>query len=111
MKAACAAAALSLAALSASAAGPAAKAPVSFTHNDWELACDNTRTCRAAGYQSETGANEPVSMRITRAAGPGTALEIDLQIGADDVKGPLRLTVGKAVVPGLKNDAPSLDAA
>ena len=44
MKAACAAAALSLAALSASAAGPAAKAPVSFTHNDWELACDNTRT-------------------------------------------------------------------
>ena len=111
MNAACAAAALSLAALSASAAGPAAKAPVSFTHNDWELACDNTRTCRAAGYQSETGANEPVSMRITRPAGPGTALEIDLQIGADDVKGPLRLTVGKAVVPGLKNDAPSLDAA
>ncbi len=24
---------------------------LAFTHHDWELACDNTRTCRAAGYQ------------------------------------------------------------
>ncbi|MDU7869659.1 MAG: hypothetical protein E7J78_21350, partial [Pantoea sp.] len=22
----------------------------SFAHKDWELACDNTGTCRAAGY-------------------------------------------------------------
>ena len=29
---------------------------VSFSHKDWELACDNTLTCRAAGYSAEEGA-------------------------------------------------------
>jgi hypothetical protein len=24
-----------------------------FVHHDWEIACDNTRTCRAAGYQAD----------------------------------------------------------
>ncbi|WP_410488919.1 DUF1176 domain-containing protein [Aeromonas hydrophila] len=28
---------------------------LSFQHKDWELACDNTRTCRAAGYSAESG--------------------------------------------------------
>ena len=23
-----------------------------FEHKDWEIACDNTGTCRAAGYQA-----------------------------------------------------------
>ena len=27
-------------------AAPAAVSGVSFTHNDWTLACDNTRTCQ-----------------------------------------------------------------
>ena len=26
---------------------------VSFGHKNWELACDNTNTCRAAGYANE----------------------------------------------------------
>ena len=39
------------------------KEPVSFQHKDWALQCDNTRTCRAVGYQSEGGESEPVSMR------------------------------------------------
>lgn len=108
MKSACiAAAALSLAALSA---GAADKELVSFSHNDWELACDNTRTCRAAGYQPESGASEPVSMLITRKAGPGTAIDIQLQIGDDDgVKGPLRFKVGKATVSGLAAGTASFD--
>ncbi|SOD26889.1 Protein of unknown function [Variovorax sp. YR752] len=108
MKSACiAAAALSLAALSA---GAADKELVSFSHNDWELACDNTRTCRAAGYQPESGASEPVSMLITRKAGLGTAIDIQLQIGDDDgVKGPLRFKVGKATVSGLAAGTASFD--
>lgn len=108
MKPACVAAALSLAALSALSAAAADKAPVSFSHNDWELACDNTRTCRAAGYQQD---GEPVSMRITRKAGPGTTVDIALQAGGEDeLKGPLRLKVGKATVSGLEGGSPSLDA-
>lgn len=41
---------------------------VSFSHKDWELACDNTRTCRAAGYSAEEGAGG--SVLLTRAGGP-----------------------------------------
>jgi hypothetical protein len=53
-----------------------------FTHHDWELVCDNTRTCRAAGYQKD-GDDPPVSVLLTRAAGPGTAVKGQLQIGTD----------------------------
>lgn len=108
MKSACVAAALSLAALLAGAAG---KDTVAFSHNDWELVCDNTRTCRAAGYQADDGLSQPVSMLITRVAGPATPLDVQLQIGDEDntVKGPLRLQVGKARVSGLDAGTASLD--
>lgn len=42
-----------------------------FSHLDWELACDNTRTCRAAGYHESFGDNA-VSVMLTRKAGPNT---------------------------------------
>ena len=29
---------------------------VRFAHYDWMLACDNTRTCRAAGYRTMSAA-------------------------------------------------------
>lgn len=51
-------------------------AVVSFSHKDWALQCDNTRACSAVGYQIENGDSEPVSMRLTRAAGPGTAFRL-----------------------------------
>ncbi len=44
---------------------------VSFSHKDWELACDNTLTCRAAGYSAEEGAGG--SVLLTRAGGPNAA--------------------------------------
>jgi hypothetical protein len=113
MKPASVAAAFSLAFLSALSAAPAAAADkdsVSFSHNDWELACDNTRTCRAAGYQAESGEGEPVSMLITRKAGPGTTVDIELQTGGEeDAKGPLRFKVGKATLPGLEGGSASLE--
>jgi hypothetical protein len=56
--------------------------PVSFQHGDWELACDNTRTCRAAGYQDE-GEGPPVSVLLTRKAGPGTITTAQVTLGDD----------------------------
>lgn len=54
---------------------------VAFTHHDWDLACDNTRTCRAAGYQAD--AEElPVSLLLTRAAGPGTPVQARVALGS-----------------------------
>jgi hypothetical protein len=53
---------------------------VSFSHKDWQLACDNTRTCRAAGYQSSD--DEPaVSVLLTRIAGPDQAVTGEIMIG------------------------------
>ena len=51
----------------------AAENNVSFTHKDWEIVCDNTLTCRAAGYGKEEGTGG--SVLLTRKAGPDTPLE------------------------------------
>lgn len=39
----------------------------SFSHKDWEVSCDNTGTCRAAGYGVKNG---EISVLLTRKAGP-----------------------------------------
>ncbi|MFZ5636343.1 MAG: DUF1176 domain-containing protein [Pseudomonadota bacterium] len=58
--------------------------PVSFQHQDWELVCDNTRTCRAAGYQQEyEEASLPVSVLFTRKAGPATPVAGQVALGDD----------------------------
>lgn len=43
----------------------------SFFHHDWELACDNTGTCRAAGYPPLFPEEDtlPISILLTRHAG------------------------------------------
>jgi hypothetical protein len=67
------------AALPALPAIAAAQAPTTFSHFDWELACDGTLTCRAAGYQP--GATEPgVSVLLTRAAGPDQAVTAQVEL-------------------------------
>ena len=62
-----------------------------FSHADWELACDNTGTCRAAGYQA--GQDGPaVSVLLTRKAGPGEPVSGQLLIGSpgsDAARAPL----------------------
>ncbi|MFM5113577.1 DUF1176 domain-containing protein [Aeromonas hydrophila] len=50
---------------------------LSFQHKDWELACDNTRTCRAAGYSAESGG---LSVLLTREAGAKGTLHAELAI-------------------------------
>ena len=42
-------------------------------YQDWDLVCDNTGTCRMAGYQEK--GNDPVSILFTRAAGENAAVE------------------------------------
>ncbi|UIZ58138.1 DUF1176 domain-containing protein [Acinetobacter sp. SCLZS86] len=54
-----------------------------FQHQDWELACDNTGTCRAAGYQSDDDFEQPISMLLTRQEGAKSAVQGQLQIQED----------------------------
>jgi hypothetical protein len=82
---------------------------VSFQHKDWALKCDNTRTCRASGYQDESGDSEPVSMLVSRAAGPGTPVEIKLTVYTETASpAALQLSVGRKVIRGLKGDPASV---
>ncbi|MYN01461.1 DUF1176 domain-containing protein [Pseudoduganella sp. DS3] len=54
---------------------------LSFSHHDWELACDNTGTCRAAGYSGYDAGDYAVSVLLTRPAGPGQAASGQAMIG------------------------------
>jgi hypothetical protein len=78
-----------------------------FSFKDWDVACDNTRGCEAAGYQSEEGGSAPVVLWLGRAAGGDAAFQVKLTaIAADDAPvGPLTLQVGQLVLRGLKSEA------
>lgn len=45
--------------------------PEKYSDHDWDLICDNTLTCRAAGYSAED-VSPAASVLLTRPAGPGT---------------------------------------
>ena len=64
--------------LTAAAFNPAG---LSFSHHDWELACDNTGTCRAAGYSSNDASDYAVSVLLTREAGPGQPVSGQVMLG------------------------------
>jgi hypothetical protein len=68
---------------------------ISFSHKDWELVCDNTRTCRAAGYHPE-GDEPNATILLTRPAGPNQPITIQLQL-ADDERHPLPAQVTMTV--------------
>ncbi|MCA6939742.1 DUF1176 domain-containing protein [Pectobacterium polaris] len=61
-----------------------------FFHKDWEVVCDNTLTCRAAGYSPEekyTGEDkeaQDVSILITRHAGQNTPITADVTLAEVD---------------------------
>ena len=48
---------------------------IDFEHGDWQIVCDNSGTCRAAGYQSDEGDDPPVSVQFTRKAGENEAVQ------------------------------------
>ncbi|MGR4050414.1 DUF1176 domain-containing protein [Kosakonia cowanii] len=60
----------------------AAPASVSFEHKDWQVVCDNTLTCRAAGYSPEEDASG--SVLITRKAGPQTPVTVQVVLADMD---------------------------
>ena len=80
---------------------------VKFEHKDWEIACDNTRTCRAAGYQTED-AGPSASVLLTRAAGPNQAVtaEVELAQSEDDSKVPdtLQMFIDKRPIGTVRLD-------
>lgn len=51
-----------------------------FSHHDWEIACDNTGTCRMAGYHNESLGDNGISVLLTRKAGKGTLVEGRLKL-------------------------------
>ena len=65
----------------AHAAGPATPPEgLHFQHHDWVVACDNTRTCRVAGYQPEPD-ELSISLLLTREAGPNQPVQARLTLG------------------------------
>ena len=77
---------------------------ISFDYKDWQLACDNTRPCRAAGYHQEDDEAPNATILLTRAAGPDQPVTVQFQ-PADDPNHPapdqLAMTVdGRALGPG-----------
>ena len=55
--------------------------PVDFTSQDWQVACDNTRTCRLAGYQADNDSELPVSVLLIRRAGANATVDGRVKIG------------------------------
>jgi hypothetical protein len=68
----------------------------SFTRHDWELACDTSGTCRAVGYQPEATV-EPVSVRLTRTAGPSTPVQGEVTVNGEDESNLVLSLDGKTV--------------
>lgn len=54
----------------------------SFSHKDWQVVCDNTHTCRMAGYTEYTLDNRyfPLSMLFVRKAGAQSQIDGYIQI-------------------------------
>lgn len=96
-------------ALSTGAAGAAAvpaATTAKSTHvviKDWEVACDNTRACEAAGFQSDEIESAPVSLWLGRPAGPDGVVAAKLRASTlnESAVGPLTLQVGQLTLRGL----------
>jgi hypothetical protein len=54
-----------------------------FNHHDWEVVCDNTRTCRAVAYSPEDD-ELGATVLLTRAAGPGQRVKARLQLAYEE---------------------------
>ena len=82
--------------LLAALAAPLGAHAQSWENKDWLVVCDNSRTCRAAGYSPE-GSGNPVSVLIARASGPGMPVFGELQLGSLDVHGVHPASVGLVI--------------
>ena len=71
----------------------AAQSGTTLQHKDWEVVCDNTLTCRMAGYGKEEDPSG--SILLTRAAGPATETVGEVTLGdtEDDSEPAEKLTL------------------
>ena len=53
---------------------------ISFSHQEWEISCSNTGTCKAAGYQSEENGDNPASLLLVRKAGPKQPVQAEFAL-------------------------------
>ncbi|EPF91768.1 hypothetical protein GCM10025882_10760 [Acinetobacter gyllenbergii] len=53
---------------------------ISFSHEDWEIYCSNTGTCRAAGYYNQYSDDEPASLLLTRQAGARQPVKVEFAL-------------------------------
>ena len=53
---------------------------MTFSHQDWEVSCSNTGTCRAAGYQDDRSENMPASILLTRKAGAKQPIQLQFAL-------------------------------
>ena len=58
-----------------------ASTAIEFTSQDWQVVCDNTRTCRLAGYQAENNSEFPVSVLLVRRAGANAVVDGKVKLG------------------------------
>lgn len=101
--------------LTALAAAPAKS--LYFQHHDWVAACDNTRTCRAAGYATDE--DSTLSVLLTRKGGPNQAIQGRLSLqpeeGQPQPKGALHLRIQQqdlgVLAPARGEGTHSLNAA
>ncbi len=73
--------------LAAAVAWSTAASAQSLEVKDWQVVCDNTRACRAAGYSAQ-GSDMPASVLLARASGAGMPVVGELQLGAMDAHAP-----------------------
>ncbi|MGB5877788.1 MAG: DUF1176 domain-containing protein [Psychrobacter nivimaris] len=60
-----------------------------FVQDDWQVVCDNTQTCRAAGYASEALIDEPASIlliALPKIALPKAQIQFVSEAPLDDLK-------------------------
>lgn len=53
---------------------------ISFSHQEWEISCSNTGTCKAAGYQNEENGDNPASLLLVRQAGPKQPVQAEFAL-------------------------------
>lgn len=53
---------------------------ISFSHQEWEISCSNTGTCKAAGYQNEENGDNPASILLMRQAGPKQPVQAEFAL-------------------------------
>lgn len=61
--------------------GTGSAAATELVSQDWQVACDNTRTCRLAGYQSENNSDLPISVLLVRRAGSDAKVVGKVKLG------------------------------